>query len=91
MNKVSKLTLSVPKQVLRHAKNYARIHNTSISSIVTKLFESIYEEVSIRKSKAKSIGNALITDSSVGIISLPQKTSKTQLISNAVSEKFRKP
>ena len=90
MNKLTKLTLSMPSQVLKEAKSYARIHKTSISSIVTKLFESFSQSDAKHKNEARTNRNVLFTDSSLGLISLPQKTDKAQLISDAVSEKFRK-
>lgn len=86
MSKVTKLTLSMPVQILKQAKHYAQIHNTSISSIVTSLFKSFSEP---QKQESKIGGVASFTEASVGIISLSAKVEKPNLISEAISEKYR--
>ena len=89
MSKVTKLTLSMPRQVLKQAKSYARIHKTSISSIVTRLFESLNEP---RGQKQNGVHGetTVLTKASLGIIPLSPKADKSDLISDALTEKHRK-
>jgi Family of unknown function (DUF6364) len=90
MSKVTKLTLSVPSQILKQAKQYAKVHKTSISSIVTRLFESIYEPKRQEKLEDSARRIAVFTESSTGIISLSSRIRKSDLISDALLGKHRK-
>ena len=88
MSKSTKLTLSMPSEILRQAKQYARVHKTSISAIVARLFESLYE--ARKPPKGEPERGTLFTKSSIGMISLPKQSQKWELIAEAVSEKYRK-
>jgi hypothetical protein len=86
MNRTTKLTLSIPFPTVKRARIYAKRQRTSISSLVTRLFESLDRRTS---EKDRTEKGAILTQSSLGIISLPA-ASKADLLSDAINGKHSK-
>lgn len=86
----TKLTLSVPENVVKLAKRYALQHKTSLSSIVSRLFRAllILPEGPDKKDD-EGAEAAILTEACVGIISHTEK-SKSDLISDALAERYSK-
>jgi hypothetical protein len=89
MRRTSKLTLSVPEDVIRRAKAYARLHQTTVSALVTRLFQSLKEDTKQFDRARRRREAALVTDSCVGLISVPE-ANKADLISQAIADKYRR-
>ena len=84
--KSKKLTLLIPEDMVRAAKIYAKDHDTSISALVTRLFEAFsFSEKTMHKQNSKQ---NRITASSLGMIKI-KKTPKEDLISNALQDRFK--
>lgn len=86
MNRTTKLTLSIPLPIVKRARIYAKRQRTSISSLVARLFESLEGDKSDISQASKA---AVLTRSSVGIISLPVSL-KADLLSDAINWKYLK-
>lgn len=84
--KSKKLTLFVPENVVCLAKKYAKQHGTSISTLVTRLFESIKSDKREKHSSNKA--SAVITSSSIGLVKLSGRN-KGDLISDALGLKLK--
>lgn len=78
-----KLTLSVPERILKQARTYAKTHQTSISSIVSSIFDSLQ-----KTGNKENQSFAPLTQSLVGILTPPTGTRKADLISEALMTKF---
>lgn len=90
MSKTTKLTLSVPVGVVMLAKRYAMQHGTSLSSMVTRLFQALLVLPEGPKNGGAERGkSAVLTESCIGVISLPKKD-KRDLISEAIVAKYSK-
>lgn len=82
---LTKLTLTVDKEVIDRAKKYARSRNKSISRMVEEYLETISDE-SERTEFGKSITSP-ITDSIVGMFKDTGEEYK-KLLEDALMEKF---
>jgi len=82
---MAKLTLSIPLKSVKAARKYAKSRRTSISSLVTRLFQS-FESSERRESERRLTP---ITHSCLGIITLP-RIKKADLISEALAIKHLK-
>lgn len=78
---MNKLTLSIPPATLRRAKAYAKRHHTSVSALVTQLFDSI-----ARDNADAEAPRGAVTASIIGLIELP-RSSKADLLSSAITDK----
>jgi len=86
-SRAKKLTLLLPEDIIRVAKNYAKAHSTSISALVTKLFEGMHAN-QLDKAQNGPPSRASLTASSTGIIRL-SKANKADLISEALGTKWK--
>ncbi len=89
MSHTTKLTLSVPEDAIGWAKAYAKRHQTTVSALVTRLFQSLEEGTKESERLRRRRVATPISDSCVGLISVP-KTNKADLISKALADKYRR-
>ncbi|MEQ9165484.1 MAG: DUF6364 family protein [Fulvivirga sp.] len=77
----SKLTLKLDKQVINHAKTYAKMHNTSLSKMIENYLQSITTK------KKGTIEISPLVESLTGIIDLKNKD-KRKDYTDFLSEKY---
>ncbi|MHC1706636.1 MAG: DUF6364 family protein [Bacteroidales bacterium] len=79
----TKLTLRLNKQVIERAKDYAHIHNISLS----KMIESYLEAITRQKSVASEI--TPLVESLSGVIHIDENFDFSKDYSNYLSEKYK--
>lgn len=80
----TKLTLTLNKNVIDHAKEYSKIHNISIS----KLVESYLKAITQNSSKNEPAAIPPIISSLSGIAQTTDNMSDKDLLTKALTEKF---
>ncbi len=83
MHHGAKLTLSVPEEAVKRAKAYARRHHTSVSALVTRLFQALESRLQSPSQAQHHPKAATLTERNLGLISLPLNK-KADLISEAL-------
>ena len=73
-----KLTLSVPKKGVLRAKRYAKAHQTTVSSLVNRFFDSL---------EKPSAEESIITAAATGLVAFPKGKTDQQLLEDALTEK----
>lgn len=79
----TKLTLSLDKQVIDRAKDYAQNHKTSLSKMVESYLDSV------TKSKSNDIEITPLVESLSGIIKLPKDFDYKKEYSDYLTEKYK--
>ena len=77
----SKLTLKLDKQVINHAKTYAKMHNTSLSKMIENYLQSITTK------KKRTIEISPLVESLTGVIDLKNKDYRKDY-TDFLSEKY---
>ena len=82
----TKLTLSIEQDVIESAKDYAKRHGKSLSSIVEEYLKALVKDKSFKEKRELS----KIVKDLKGSISLPKDKSYKDLLQDALIEKYLK-
>ena len=78
-----KLTLKLEQKVIEKAKEYARLHRTSVSRLIENYFEKITEDME-EKEKITPLVKSL-----TGIINLPEEFDPREAYSDFLVDKYK--
>lgn len=81
----TKLTLTLDKQVINRAKEYAKKQGTSLSKLVESYFTRIYNQES---GEINNVSIPPITKELTGIISSVKSKSNKDLLKDALEDRF---
>jgi hypothetical protein len=81
-----KLTLSLNQQAIEKAKNYARLHKTSLSRLIEAYFNSLTAD---SDNEDKVLPTTPLVDSLCGIITLPPDFDYKEARSQYLNEKHK--
>ena len=79
---VKKLTLSAPEEVIAETKQIAAKKKTSVSALFVRLFRTIDQECDPKD----TLGPIALSAS--GIVKLPTDRTESELLENALAEKY---
>ena len=79
----TKLTLSLKKNAIENAKQYAKSHHTSVSRLVEQFFETMVNKERMELNELGDITRRLMSGPAFG-----GSLSAKELLKNALSEKY---
>lgn len=80
--RTAKLTLSVDKDLIRKAKRRAGAEGTSLSSMISRIFEAML------RTRDRKDRPGPLTGKATGLVRLPAGRSDRDLLEDALSEKY---